>query len=141
MPCAVFEFQFPNTATRLTHCEHWLCCHSRPAWWFRTHWTWQLLVAPLSYSWLTVHDIVLSWGHPPCTLWQRWRYNHCKQREREDNKLNMKGSHVGVVDNSFKPSNSATNVVCGLSFSRSQLDWEGFLQVFQFPPCSKSTPI
>ena len=31
------------------------------------------------------------------------------------------------------------NVVCGLSFSRSQPDFEGFLRALQFPPSSKST--
>jgi len=32
------------------------------------------------------------------------------------------------------------NVVCGLSFSRSQPDFEGFLRALRFPPSSKLTP-
>ena len=32
------------------------------------------------------------------------------------------------------------HVVCGLSFSRSQPDFEGFLRAPRFPPSSKSTP-
>ena len=38
------------------------------------------------------------------------------------------------------PSTSTTNVVCGLSFSRSQPDFKGFLRVLRFPPSSKLTP-
>ena len=32
------------------------------------------------------------------------------------------------------------NVVCELSFSRSQPDFEGFLRALRFPPSSKLTP-
>ena len=32
-------------------------------------------------------------------------------------------------------------VVCGLSFSRSQPDFKGFLQALRIPSSSKSTPI
>jgi len=32
------------------------------------------------------------------------------------------------------------NVVCGLSFSRSQPDLEGFLRALRFPPSPKLTP-
>ena len=59
-----------------------------------------------------------------------------------DNQVVIMGSQAGVVD-----INHAThlyynnNVVCGLSFSRSQPDFEGFLGVLRFPPSSKSTPI
>ena len=35
---------------------------------------------------------------------------------------------------SITPSTSTTNAVCGLSFSRSQPDFEGFLWALQFPP-------
>ena len=35
---------------------------------------------------------------------------------------------------------STKNVVCGLSFSRSQPDFEGFLRALRFPPSSKLTP-
>ena len=39
------------------------------------------------------------------------------------------------------PSTSTTkSVVCGLSFSRSQPDFEGFLRALRFPPSSKLTP-
>ena len=38
---------------------------------------------------------------------------------------------------SITPSTSTTNVVCGLSFSRSQPDFEGFRRALRFPPCSK----
>ena len=38
------------------------------------------------------------------------------------------------------PSTSATNVVCGFSFSRSQPDFKDFLRALWFPPSSKSTP-
>ena len=41
---------------------------------------------------------------------------------------------------SITPSTSTTNVVCGLSFSRSQPDFEGFLRALRFPPSSKLTP-
>ena len=41
---------------------------------------------------------------------------------------------------SITPSTSTTDVVCGLSFSQSQPDFEGFLQAVRFPPSSKSTP-
>ena len=41
---------------------------------------------------------------------------------------------------SITPSTSTTNVVCGLSFSRSQPDFDGFLRVLRFPPSSKLTP-
>ena len=48
-------------------------------------------------------------------------------------------SQAGVVDiNHAFP--SATNVVCGLSFSRSQPDFEGFFRALRFLPSSKSTP-
>ena len=47
------------------------------------------------------------------------------------------GSQAGVVKTSITPSISTTYVVCGLSFSRSQPDFEGFLR---FPPSAKSTP-
>ena len=40
---------------------------------------------------------------------------------------------------SITPSTSTTNVVCGLSFSRSQPDFEGFLRALRFPPSSKLT--
>ena len=32
------------------------------------------------------------------------------------------------------------NIVCGLSFSQSQPDFEGFLRALRFPPSSKLTP-
>jgi len=38
------------------------------------------------------------------------------------------------------PSTSTTNVVCGLSFSLSQPDFEGFLRALWVPPSSKLTP-
>ena len=38
------------------------------------------------------------------------------------------------------PSTSITNVVCGLSFSRSQPDFDGSLLLLRSPPSSKSTP-
>ena len=41
---------------------------------------------------------------------------------------------------SITPFTSTTNVVCGLSFSRSQPDFEGFLRALRFPPSLKSTP-
>ena len=41
---------------------------------------------------------------------------------------------------SVTPSTSTTNVVCGLSFSRSQPDFEGFLRALRFPLSSNSTP-
>ena len=41
---------------------------------------------------------------------------------------------------SIMPSTSTTNVVRGLSFSRSQPDFEGFLRAFRFPPSAKLTP-
>ena len=49
------------------------------------------------------------------------------------------GSQAGVVKTSITPSTSTTNVVCGLSFSRSQPDFEGFLRALRFPPSAKST--
>ena len=49
-------------------------------------------------------------------------------------------SQAGVVKTSITPSTSTTYVVCGLSFSRSQPDFEGFLRVLRFPPSAKSTP-
>ena len=47
------------------------------------------------------------------------------------------GSQAGVVDINHT---STTNFVCGLSFSRSQPDFEGFFRALRFPPSSKSTP-
>ena len=49
------------------------------------------------------------------------------------------GSQAGVVDinHAF---HLYYNVVCGLSFSRSQPDFEGFLRALRFPPYSKLTP-
>jgi len=41
---------------------------------------------------------------------------------------------------SIAPSTSTTNVACGLSFSRSQPDCEGFLPTPPVSPSSKSTP-
>ena len=35
---------------------------------------------------------------------------------------------------------ATTYVVCGLSFSRPQPDFEGFLRALRFPPSSKLTP-
>ena len=46
-----------------------------------------------------------------------------------------------AVWTSITPSTSATNVVCGLIFSRSQPDFEGFFRALRFPPSLKSTPI
>ena len=50
---------------------------------------------------------------------------------------NFMGSQAGVVDINHT---STTNFVCGLSFSRSQPDFEGFFRALRFPPSSKSTP-
>ena len=50
------------------------------------------------------------------------------------------GSQAGVVKTSIMPSTSTANVVCGLSFSRSQPDLKGFLRELRFPPSAKSTP-
>ena len=50
------------------------------------------------------------------------------------------GSQAGVVKTSITPSTSTTNVVCGLSFGRSQPDFEGFLRALRFPPSAKLTP-
>ena len=50
------------------------------------------------------------------------------------------GSQAGVVDINHAFLLYYKNVVCGLSFSRSQPDFEGFLQVLRFPPSSKLTP-
>ena len=50
------------------------------------------------------------------------------------------GSQAGVVKTSITSSTSTTNAVCGLSFSRSQPDFGGFLRVLRFPPSAKSTP-
>ena len=49
------------------------------------------------------------------------------------------GSQASIVDtnHAFHPYH---NVVCGLSFSRSQPDFEGFLWALRFPPSSKLTP-
>ena len=49
------------------------------------------------------------------------------------------GSQAGVFETST-PSTSTSNVVCGLSFSRSQPDLEGFLRTLGFPSSAKSTP-
>ena len=46
------------------------------------------------------------------------------------------GSQAGVVD-AF---HLYYNVVCGLSFSRSQPDFEGFLRALRLPPSAKLTP-
>ena len=54
--------------------------------------------------------------------------------------LHFLGSQAGVVKTSITPSTSTTNVVCGLSFSRSQPDFEGFLRALRFPPSAKSAP-
>ena len=55
--------------------------------------------------------------------------------------FNMKmESQAGVVKTSITPFTSTTNVVCGLSFSRSQPDFKGFLRALRFPPSTKSTP-
>ena len=48
-----------------------------------------------------------------------------------------RSSHVSKWKKSITPSTSTTNVVCGLSFSRSQPDFEGFLRALRFPPSSK----
>ena len=49
------------------------------------------------------------------------------------------GADLAVIK-SIRPSTSTKNVVCGLSFSRSQPDFEGFLRALQFPPSAKLTP-
>ena len=53
--------------------------------------------------------------------------------------MHVKGSQAGVVDinHAF---HIYYNVVCGSSFSRSQPDFEGFLQALRFPPSAKLTP-
>ena len=49
------------------------------------------------------------------------------------------GSQAGIVDinHAF---HLYYNVVCGLSFSQSQPDFEGFLRAPRFPPSAKLTP-
>ena len=49
------------------------------------------------------------------------------------------GSQAGVVDISHA-FHLYDNVVCGLSFSRSQPDFEGFLRALRFPHSAKLTP-
>ena len=49
------------------------------------------------------------------------------------------GSQPGAVDISHA-FHLYYSVVCGLSFSRSQPDFEGFLRALRFPPSSKLTP-
>ena len=49
------------------------------------------------------------------------------------------GSQAGVVDISHA-FHLYYNVVCGLSFSQSQPDFEGFLRALRFPPSAKFTP-
>ena len=44
------------------------------------------------------------------------------------------------VSSSITPCTSITMLYCGLSFSRSQPDFEGFLRALRFPPSSKLTP-
>ena len=50
------------------------------------------------------------------------------------------GSQAGVVDINHAIYLYYYNVVCGLSFSRSQPDFEGFLRALRFPPSAKLTP-
>ena len=50
------------------------------------------------------------------------------------------GSQAGVVDINHAIHLYYYNVVCGLSFSRSQPDFEGFLRALRFPPFTKLTP-
>ena len=50
------------------------------------------------------------------------------------------GSQAGVVDINHAFHLYYCNVVCGLSFSRSQPDFEGFLRALRFPPSAKLTP-
>ena len=50
------------------------------------------------------------------------------------------GSQAGVVDINHALHLYYKNVVCGLSFSQSQPDFEGFLRALWFPPSSKLTP-
>ena len=49
------------------------------------------------------------------------------------------GSQAGAVDTSHA-FHLYYNVVCALSFSRSEPDFEGFLRALRFPPSSKLTP-
>ena len=50
------------------------------------------------------------------------------------------GSQAGVMDINHSFHLYHKNVVCGLSFSRSQPDFEVFLRALRFPPSSKLTP-
>ena len=55
--------------------------------------------------------------------------------------LNVNKKNVRIQQaTEFDATTSTIYVVCGLSFSRSQLDFEGFLRALPFPPSSKSTP-
>ena len=89
------------------------------------------------------------------TRWQcRYSYH---QRENTDSRLFTEvkalldvddiwmGDHLdkipcaALLGKSGWPSTSTANVVCGLSFSRSQPDFGGFLRALWFPPSSKLT--
>ena len=50
------------------------------------------------------------------------------------------GSQAGVVEINHAFHLYYYNIVCGLSFSRSQPDFEGFLRALRFPPSAKLTP-
>ena len=70
----------------------------------------------------------------------QWNYHKKLKRlhffsefQRWMKKTNIQGSQAGVVD-----INHAFHL-CGLSFSRSQPDFEGFLRALRFPPSSKLT--
>ena len=83
------------------------------------------------------------------TVWNIFPSIHWSQAllDRVDNWM---GDHVGnlpcctpweVRGSSITPPTPTTNVVCGLSFSQSQLDFEGLLPALWFPPKSKPTQV
>ena len=52
--------------------------------------------------------------------------------------VNARSFHVSRWKKSITPSTSTTNLVCGLSFSRSQPDFEGFLRALRFSSLIKN---
>ena len=74
---------------------------------------------------------------------KRWRYmmnNEVYTKKVTAIPIDKAHWEVGLAQwTSITPSTSTTNVVCGLSFSRSQPDFEGFFRALRFPPSSDST--